>query len=166
MAIAYKITDFLIDRVKELERRDLRSSQYLKNRQITVSNVPLSIKDEDLSTKMCELFSLTGTEIKPSDIYKIHRLKTESNVIAEFKVRPKRDPIILGRKLLKDKKDELKLLGLEKVSINESMCQDYQKMDYICRKLKKDDILTDSILVFFWAPLRKKWGREVRDFSY
>ena len=68
----------------------------------------------------------------------------KDTVILEFKFRDKRDPVLGSRKLLKNKKDELKNLGMEKVIVTESLCPEYQELDFICRMLKKENIIAET----------------------
>ena len=45
---------------------------------------------------------------------------------------------------MKNKKDELKNLGMEKVIVTESLCPEYQELDFICRMLKKENIIAET----------------------
>ena len=144
-AVSSNCNKVLSDRVKSLEIDILRlqkahtkSSQYSKNRQMEVHKVPLSINKTDLSKKICEALSLTGTHVHPKDIDKCHRLKQQQDsVILEYKFREKRDDVILSRKHLKGKKDKLLSLGFPNgIVVTESLCDDYRRLDAICHKLK------------------------------
>ena len=91
------------------------------------------------------MLSLTGCKIEEKDLDKCHRLKKNNGtVIVEFNNRSKRDPVIFGRKALKDKKDELKRLKMEQVIIAESLCVEYKHLDFLCRKLKKKNLIADT----------------------
>ena len=48
------------------------------------------------------------------------------------------------RKNLKNKNDVLSEMGLAKSFIAERMCFDLRRMDYICRRLKKDKYIFDT----------------------
>ncbi len=62
----------------------------------------------------------------------------------ELKTRSLRDHILKGRKLLKDKKEDTAALGLGKSFINESLCPEFRKMDFVCRKLKKNKLVEET----------------------
>ena len=61
---------------------------------------------------------------------------SESSAIIEFKLREKRDAMLLGRKNLKNKGSELKEMKLDKSYIIESMTKEYGFMDFVCRRMK------------------------------
>ena len=120
-----------------------RSSQYSLNRQMLVHKIPVEVQQEDLAETVSKALSLTGAEVTPSQLDKCHRLKNNS-VIVEFKYREHRDPVLWNRKKLKDKTAELRSIGLDKIIVSESLCSSYQKLDFICRKLKGDDKIKDT----------------------
>ena len=62
----------------------------------------------------------------------------------EFKNRDLRDPVLMARKQLKTKKDELARLGLGQIIVAESMCWAFKKLDFICRKLKELNKIEDT----------------------
>ena len=85
--------------------------------------------------------------VTAADIDVCHKLKKDGGLIMEFKSRTKRDEILRARKNLKHKKEELKRDKCQKMSIVESICPEFKKMDYICRKLKADSIILET---WFW----------------
>ena len=136
--------DKLVGKVTYLERELTRTAQYPLNRQIEVHHVPTSIPQDALAEKMCEFFSLTGVEVQPRHLDKCHRLKRETSVICEFKDRSTRDPILLGRKNLKNKKTELANLDMTQFVLSESLCHSFKKLDFLCRQLKKHEKIMDT----------------------
>ena len=50
----------------------------------------------------------------------------------------------MARSKLKDKKEQLQAMRLEKSFINERLCYEYRQMDYICRRLKKSRRIKDT----------------------
>ena len=131
-------------KIVSLEKRVISNSQYARNRQLELHRVPVSITDDDLKKSVCVTLSLTGQNVRPCDLDKCHRMKNKTTVIFEFKFRDKRDPVLMGRKNLKGKKNELADLGMENVILTESLCKEYQELDYICRQLKKRKIIEET----------------------
>ncbi len=138
--------DNLANAVTELERGSLNNAQYLRRRQLEVSNVPANIGNEDLKQSISKFLSVTGTIVSEDDLDKCHRLKKASTVIMEFHSRTVRDNIIQTRKSMKDKtkRQVLTTMGFGKSYITESMCPAYRKIDYVCRKLKKDQLIAET----------------------
>ena len=132
------------ERVVSLEKELARTSQYTLNRQFELHRVPDSIPQEELQSKVCEFMSLTGVDIRPSQIDKCHRLKKKTSVVVEFKVREDRDPVLFARKKLKNRKTDMENIGMKDVILTESMCFPYQKLDFLCRKLKSAGKANDT----------------------
>ena len=126
------------------ERIQTNNSQYLRNRQVEIKGVPTDISQENLKPEISKLLSLTGVDIKATDIGKCHRLNNENNVIIEFCDRDTRDSMLRARKNLKGKGENLIKMNMEKVMILESLCPDYACLDFICRKLAKKGELNQT----------------------
>ena len=139
--LSYKI-EGLEHQIVQLEKRTINNSQYARNRQL--DRVPVKITDENLRDVVCSTLSLTGVGVKGAEIDKCHRLKRKDTVIVEFKFRDKRDPVLGSRKNLKNKKNELKELGMEQVIVTESLCNEYRELDFICRTLKKTQKIAET----------------------
>ena len=58
-------------------------------------------------------------------------------MIMEFRCREKRDEMLLARKKLKNKAEQMENLGMSGMIISKSMCREYARLDLICRMLKK-----------------------------
>ena len=142
--ITQNCNNLLVDQVKRLEIQILSNSQYAQNRQLEVHNVPESISSDDLSPRICEVLSLTGQLITHVVIDKCHRLKNKSSVIIEFKSRDMRDPVLYGRKELKSKKKKLRDMRMENIIITESLSYGYKRLNFICRMLKKNNLIHDT----------------------
>ena len=126
------------------EKTISNNAQYLRRRQLEISNVPIDIASPDLTKTITAFLNITGEVIKEEDIDKCHRLKKNTTVIMEFKTRQVRDGILMARSKLKDKKKEAEKVGLGKSFINESLCYEYRHLDYICRRLKKSEKVKDT----------------------
>ena len=62
----------------------------------------------------------------------------------EFREREPRDAVLRGRKNLKDKNDEMESMNLKQAMILESLTPEYATMDFICRRLKKNDRVSQT----------------------
>ena len=136
--------DLLESRLDRIERLQIKDSQYLRNKQIELKSFPTDVDDESLKAKVCELISLTGVVVAPTNIDKCHRLYNKSNVIVEFKERELRDEMLRNRKNLKHKSEDLVKIKCSDTSILESLTPVYALLDFLCRKLKKDGFLSQT----------------------
>ena len=151
LVVVKNVNNQLVEHVKGLEWRavllekaTINNSQYLRRRQMEIRNLPSGISNGDsLKKQMADLLSLTGVVVKPDDIDKCHTLGDKS-VIMEFKERELRDGVLRGRKLLKNKQDDLRNMAMEKVMILESLCKPYAEMDYICHSLKRNSEVVNT----------------------
>ena len=140
--------DQLERRVESDERRTINNAQYIRNRQVEVKGVKdakLPEKEGDLKIKMAELFALTGKNVVADDLDKCHMLgKGGNTVIMEFKTREKRDAMLRARSQLKNKRQELADINMSNAFIIESMTREDSLIDYICRQLKKTNMLCET----------------------
>ena len=82
--------------------------------------------------------SLAGNEVKPDNLQDCHSLKKEETVIIKFKCRKYKWRVLVGRKNLQNKSEDLcqpKLSG--KLFVSESMCHENHQLVYICHQLRK-----------------------------
>ena len=102
-----------------------------------VNPVPPSISDEEFELNICQALSLTGHEVKPDDLQACHRLKKKESVIVKFKCRKLKQKVLINRKNLRNKSEDLRQLKFSgKLFISESMCHENHQLAYKCRQLK------------------------------
>ena len=134
--------DILEERASLNERTTTNNGQYLRNKQVEVKLLPTGIADlpvPQLKKAMSELLSLTDVDVGVNDIGKCHKLGGDGkSVIMELHSREKRDEMLLSRKKLKNKTEEMESMNMRGVMIIESMCREYSKLDFICRSLKRN----------------------------
>ena len=109
---------------------DLRES-------VELNPAPPSISDEELELNICKSLSLTTHEVKPN-VFKVnHRLKKKESVIVKFKCRKLKQKVLVNRKNLRNKSEDLRQLKFSgKLFISESMCHENHQLAYKCRQLK------------------------------
>ena len=137
LAIARNCNKLLTERVVQLERNAVTNSQYHRRESVEVNPVPPSSNDEELEVNICKALSLTGYEVKPEDLQACHRLKKKESVIAKFKCRKLKRSVLVNRKNLRNKSEDLRQLRFSgKLFISESMCHENHQLAYKCRQLK------------------------------
>ena len=62
----------LEDRIDSIERESTRTAQYTLNRQLEIHRVPTTISQDELPRKISEALSLTGINVKTSQMDKCH----------------------------------------------------------------------------------------------
>ena len=75
LAISRRITDLLRERVNQLERDQLSSSQYIRREMLEVGPILESIPETEVENVVAKAVSLCGPDISPSDLDSCHRLK-------------------------------------------------------------------------------------------
>ena len=65
-----------------------------------ISPVPASTSDDIRESFICKALSLTGRELKPSDLQACHRLKKKDTMIVKFKCRKQKRSLLINRKNL------------------------------------------------------------------
>ena len=125
----------LTSRLVETERLLANICQYSRRRQLEISTSRATLKDgDDLKENLARLLSKTGHAISADKIDVAHTLgKEKKKIICELTTRTDRYELLRKRKNLKNEEEEV----YGNIYINESLCPQYQKLDYACRKLKK-----------------------------
>ena len=137
LAIIRNCNRLLTKRVVQLERNAVTNAQYHRRESVEVNPVPPSISDEELELNICQALSLTGHEVKPDDLQACHCLKKKESVIVKFKCRKLKRKVLVNRKNLRNKSEDLRQLKFSgKLFISESMCHENHQLAYKCRQLK------------------------------
>ena len=137
LAIARNCNKLLTERVAQLERNAATNAQYHRRESVEVNPVSPSISDEELKVNICKVLSLTGHEVKPDDLQACHRLKKKESVIVKFKCRKLKRKVLVNRKNLGNKSEDLRQLRFSgKLFILESMCHENHQLAYKCCQLK------------------------------
>ena len=122
-------------RVVQLERDAVTNAQNHWQELVKVNPVPPSISDEELKVNTSKAFFLAGHEVKPGDLQACHHLKKKESVIVKFKFRRLKQSVIVTRKNLQDKSEDLYQLKFSgKLFISESMCHEKNQLGYKCCK--------------------------------
>ena len=99
--------------------------------------VPISVRDNVLEQKVCDIIQEIGVDICDRDIQACHRLKDKDQTIVKFNSRKDCLRILMVKRQLKG----LDLSGVElsegtKIFINESLCPYYRGIWNKCKKLR------------------------------
>ena len=137
LAVSKNCNRLLSERIIQLERNAVNNAQYHRRESIEINPVPASISNEELEVNVCKALSLTGHEVIPDDLQACHRLKKKEIVIVKFKSRKQKRNILIDRKNLRNKSENLSQLKFAgKLFISESMCHENHQLAYKCRQLK------------------------------
>ena len=137
LAITRNCNRLLTERVFQLERNAVTNDQYHRRELVEGNPIPPSVSDEELELNICEALSLTGHEVKPNELQACHRLKKKESVIVKFKCRKLKQKVLVNRKNLRNKSEDLRQLKFSgKLFISESMCHENHQLAYKCRQLK------------------------------
>ena len=120
-----------------MKRNAVNNAQYHRHELIEIKPGPASISNEEQEDNVCKALSLTGHEVIPDDLQACHRLKKKEIVIVKFKSRKQKRKILIDRKNLRNKSENLSQLKFAgKLFISESMCHENLLLVYKCRQLK------------------------------
>ena len=138
LAVSKNCNRLLSERIIQLERNVVNNAQYNRRESIEINLVPASISNEELEDNVRKALSLTGHEVIPDDLQACPSSeKKKEIVIVKFKSRKQKRNILIGRKNLRNKSEnliQLKFAG--KLLLSESMCHENHQLAYKCRPLK------------------------------
>ena len=135
-------------RVTANERATIRNGQYLCNAQIVLRRMPKELSSGGLKSYVADVLSLTGTDVNVDELDKCHPLGGDGDVILSFARREKRDAVLMGRRNLKNKFEDMKRMGAERIMILEHLTKEYAKMDYSFRSLKRRGVIEETWFLF------------------
>ena len=131
LAVSKNCNRLVSERIIQLERNAVNNSQYHRRESIEINPVHASISNEELEDNVCKALSLTDHEVIPDDLQACHRLKKEEIVTVKLKSRKKKRNILIDRKNLRNKSENLSQLKFAgKLFISESMCNENHQLAY------------------------------------
>ena len=133
-------------RLVEIERLTFSGAQYSSRRLLEISTSTGQFHDSPhLKATVAQLMSLTESPVAAANIDICHTIGKEGKkrVIMEMANRTTRYDILRARKELKNVEDD----QYGNIFINESLCNRYKRLDYLCRKLKKSGHVHST---WFW----------------
>ena len=133
-------------RLIETERLTFSDAQYSRRHLLELNTSQGQLSDSPhLKETVARLMSLTGTNVAAGDIDVCHTIGKEGKkrVIMEMNTRTQRYAILQTRKNLKNIQDDVH----GSIFISESVCDPLKKLEYTCRKLKKNGALHST---WFW----------------
>ena len=137
--------ELLGKRLRDTESALTTTAQYTRRHSLELSTSAAPLYDgAELKTNVAKLLSTSGVAVTAHDIDVAHMLgKEKKRVIITMISRDKRYDVLRARKNLKDKKDAT----YGSVYINESLCPQFQRLDYLLRRMKKGGHIHSS---WFW----------------
>ena len=137
LEVSKNCSSLLRERIIQLERNTLNISQYLRREMIELNPVPNDIDDNLLEEHVCKALSLVSSHVIPNNLQACHRMKRKDRVIVIFSNRKLQHKILLNKKNLKNKSQELTNLKFSgKLFVSESLCKENHALFYKCRQLK------------------------------
>ena len=89
-----KVNTLLNKRVIDMERQCWANTQYSRRGCLEVAGIPCDVSNENLESKVLEVFSKVVCEILSRDIEKYHRLANNDRVIVKFLRRKDCDQVL------------------------------------------------------------------------
>ena len=106
------------------------------------------VSSELANERNCKALFLAGHDVKPGDLQACHHLKKTESVIVKFKFRRLKQSVIVTRKNLQNKSEDLYQLKFSgKLFISEHMCHEKNQLGYKCCQLKNSGKIHST---WFW----------------
>ena len=139
LAISKNINSKLSSQLTKVERKRWANEQYSRRECLEISGIPDIISQNDLESKVCDIFRECDVDIDPVNIEACIRLKLNhwpKKVIVKLARRKDASKILEEKKKLKT--NDLSQRGFPPntvVFINESLCSYYRFLSSECKKL-------------------------------
>ena len=127
--IVKKVNTLLNKRVIDMERQCWVNAQYSRRECLEVAGIPRDISNDNLESKVFEVFSKSGSEMLSRDIEACNRLTNNDRVIVKFLRRKDCNQVLsVKRDLQKIKLEDIGLRGSNFIFINPSLCPYYRML--------------------------------------
>ena len=136
------------NRISNLERNIASQQQYTRRECIEIVNIPESVPQNELESKVIDVFAIAGMKVYPRDFHAVHRIRGKT-VIAKLVNRKDASFILRNKKKLRDltEKNRKKLGVAGKVYVNESLCPYYRFLFGKCNALFKKNYVRSSYMM-------------------
>ena len=124
VAIARNVNSKLVERVVATERQYWENAQYSRRDTLEVVVIPMSVRDNVLEQKVCNVIQEIGVDICDRGIQACHRLTDKDQKIVKFTNRKDCLQILRVKRQLKGL-DPAAVDCLKKIFINKSLCPNY-----------------------------------------
>ena len=117
-------------RVIDMERQCWANAQYSRRECLEVAGIPRDVSNENLESKVLEVFSKVGCEILSRDTEACHRLTNNDRVIVKFLQRKDCDQFLSVKRgdLRKTKLEDVRSRESNSIFINTSLCPYYRML--------------------------------------
>ena len=150
VTIVRNVNTKLVERVVATERQCWENTQYSRRYRLEVVGIPMSVRDNVLEQKVCDVIQEIGVDICDRGIQACHRLKDKDRTIVKFTNRKDCLRILRVKRQLEDLDPaEVDLPEGTKIFINESLRPYYRRIWNKCKKVKRQTKST-SILYNKW----------------
>ena len=125
--IVKNVNTLLNKRVIDMERQCWADAQYSRRELLESEGIPLDVPNENLESKVLEVFSKVGCAILSRDIEACHPLTNNHRVIVNFLRRKDCDQVLsIKRDQQKIKLEDIGSRGSNSIFINPSLCPYYR----------------------------------------
>ena len=127
--IVKQVNTLLNKRVTDMERQCWANAQYSRSECLEVSGIPRDVSNENLESKVLEVFSKVVCEILSRDIEACHRLTNNDRAIVKFLRREDCDQVMSAKRdLRKVKLEDIGLRGSNSIFVNPSLYPYYRML--------------------------------------
>ena len=127
LAISKNVGDKLRERIVKLERELHASSQYSRRECLELIGIPISVPNDNMEDKVCQILSSIGVSVTPNELEACHRLKNKDRTIVKFVNRKTCVSALKNRRKLKETdKVDFGFPRESKLYLNESLCPYYR----------------------------------------
>ena len=138
MAIAWSVNNKLVKRVVATECQCWENGQFSRRYTLEVVEIPMSVRDNVLEQKVCDVIQEIGVDICDRHIQVCHRLKDRDRRIVKITNRKDCLRILrVNRQLKGPNPSAVDLPEGTKIFINESLCPYNRRIWNKCKKLRK-----------------------------
>ena len=135
-------------KIISLESRHNMLEQYGRRNNLEIKGIPNSVPQKDLESKVVNILSAIGVNVSKDDFEDCHRIgKSRDNskkTIVRFTNRKIVKDALYKRKQLKNIDKAALEMQNAMLFLNENLSEENNKIAFLCRKLKREGVITNT----------------------
>ena len=136
-------------KIISLESRHNMLEQYGRRNNLEITGIPNSVPQKDLESKVVNILSAIGDNVSKDDFEDCHRIgkscDNSKKTIVRFTNRKIVKDALYKRKQLKNiDKAALEMQNDAMLFLNENLSEENNKIAFLCRKLKREGVITNT----------------------
>ena len=135
-------------KIISLESRHNMLEQYGRRKNLEITGIPNSVPQKDLESKVVNILSVIGVNVSKDDFEDCHRIgksrdNSKKTIVRFTNIKIVKDALYKRKQLKNIDKAALEMQNAM-LFLNENLSEENNKIAFLCRKLKREGVITNT----------------------